>query len=639
MTTHNDGYIGQGRREGGGGGDAGGGAGNEWASRKRQPSHSLFAGTTSTSTSTLASSSAVLQVPRLNMLKMNAAASVLFPSAGYHPTYSTQEVLHSVSDRLPNRDDQLKRPGHGGMMLAPMAADAFHMRETPRSIHGGNTELNRIGIPAYNNDDVSYSISNKKKGWLDSIKSDIKNVKKLPEYDRMTSFAADCSTEVNISHRKFGDDRLYVIACGLRDSAPIRSIDVSDNRMTDKGFELVFQELCKKDFPLEILDLSENTIRRHGCDQLTKFIQSSGSLRMLTMQNIQLENLVAKKFVDALQSRSLVSLTLQHNHLEDLAATAIANLLLSLRTPCSLTELDISWNKIGGPGGIAIVEAMRKNTSITSLDISWNALATAGVRGTAQLISKHMSVMFQENKSLTHLDISNNHFSSHDCSAMSVGLKQNHTLLGIHITGNGGSVDANGELLPDATPWPLESGHAISRIIGGCVTGRESWSLRSNCWICGGWREYRFTYTLSEGDISRHLRLTPVQLYDVKPPKELMGSSHRRDVVSSDDLILQREYLRQHEIHVKSFWQARTEALRVIPVYLLTSFDKWVPELTVFAEMMMPSKSYNHAGRALITTLEGLDQAAESIYRTLPRYTFELYRMVPPGKYAVVICD
>lgn len=48
---------------------------------------------------------------------------------------------------------------------------------------------------------------------------------------------------------------------------------------------------------------------------------------------------------------------------------------------------------------------------------------------------------FSTNKSLIHVDISNNKIELNDCEIISEGLKQNHSILGLHFRGNAGYVD------------------------------------------------------------------------------------------------------------------------------------------------------------------------------------------------------
>jgi tRNA A-37 threonylcarbamoyl transferase component Bud32 len=44
--------------------------------------------------------------------------------------------------------------------------------------------------------------------------------------------------------------------------------------------------------------------------------------------------------------------------------------------------------------------------------------------------------MFKENKTLIHVDLSHNNFKKADCMIIDEGLKENHTIFGIHMLGN-----------------------------------------------------------------------------------------------------------------------------------------------------------------------------------------------------------
>lgn len=48
---------------------------------------------------------------------------------------------------------------------------------------------------------------------------------------------------------------------------------------------------------------------------------------------------------------------------------------------------------------------------------------------------------FKENKTLIHVDLSHNNFKKTDCKVIAEGLKENHTILGLHMIGN--EVDTN----------------------------------------------------------------------------------------------------------------------------------------------------------------------------------------------------
>ena len=63
-------------------------------------------------------------------------------------------------------------------------------------------------------------------------------------------------------------------------------------------------------------------------------------------------------------------------------------------------------------------------------------------------LSEEWSKAFKTNQSLKHLDISHNNLDSRELIEMKVGLDQNHTILGIHLQGNEGTVDALGFFNP-----------------------------------------------------------------------------------------------------------------------------------------------------------------------------------------------
>jgi hypothetical protein len=105
--------------------------------------------------------------------------------------------------------------------------------------------------------------------------------------------------------------------------------------------------------------------------------------------------------------------------------------------------------------------------------------------------------MFKENKTLIHLDLSHNNLKRIDCQIIDEGLKQNHTLLGIHMIGNEVNTDSLG-FFKDSEHDPSIS-HIISRIKPTLNTGTVSKSkvelkATSNCWICEGWSQVLFKW-------------------------------------------------------------------------------------------------------------------------------------------------
>jgi hypothetical protein len=65
---------------------------------------------------------------------------------------------------------------------------------------------------------------------------------------------------------------------------------------------------------------------------------------------------------------------------------------------------------------------------------------------------------FMTNTGLIHLDFSNNGFTAPEIDLIATGLKENHTLLGIHMLGNEAATDALGFVTADRSPGILRDG-------------------------------------------------------------------------------------------------------------------------------------------------------------------------------------
>lgn len=151
--------------------------------------------------------------------------------------------------------------------------------------------------------------------WLDSIRIDSSNVRKLPEYEKVSALAAPGQgNNIDISHKKFGDQRVFILTSALRGNANVRSLNVRDNRLTDRGFSLIFSELKENEIcNLEILDLSDNSIKRQGVESLVRFLASSQSVRQLCLHNMGIDNTTIKKMANGLRGSTIVSLQLRNS--------------------------------------------------------------------------------------------------------------------------------------------------------------------------------------------------------------------------------------------------------------------------------------------------------------------------------------
>ena len=109
------------------------------------------------------------------------------------------------------------------------------------------------------------------------------------------------------------------------------------------------------------------------------------------------------------------------------------------------------------------------------------------------------------NKTLIHLDISNNMLDAREVAVIKEGLDINHSILGIHFIGNEGDIDMFGNLKPHDLQGLKDEHDSAKSVLTrriqpnlnmGTVTNKEAIKLQvnSNCWLCEGWTEYQFEF-------------------------------------------------------------------------------------------------------------------------------------------------
>jgi Ran GTPase-activating protein (RanGAP) involved in mRNA processing and transport len=277
----------------------------------------------------------------------------------------------------------------------------------------------------------------------------------LPEFDSLVLKGYYAET-IDESHKKLGDYYCLALTEGLQrrtNAGNVKAVILKDNRLTDAGVAKVVAML-----PLHLrhVDLSENTIRKKGTEALRVYLSASSQIVKLDLRKTNLTDSVIRGIASGIAANKecgqglLTSLVLADNKIGDGAAAALARVIPG----CSLTALDLSWNEINSAGAAALAEALLLNTTIASLDLSWNAIGSTSDK--TRRVATSLAALLSQNTTLTHLDLSQNQLSSADCGVIGEGLRNNHSLLGLHITGNGGKVDAYGQLMADAEPWPLE---------------------------------------------------------------------------------------------------------------------------------------------------------------------------------------
>lgn len=271
---------------------------------------------------------------------------------------------------------------------------------------------------------------------------------------------------------------------------------------------MLIRALAKTNKRLFSINISENVFRKKSAEAIAHYLTISQTIETLSMNKMAISNTMLERMFEVMELKlseredpsedlkfendfsihppvdipfnrisKILCLCLSGNKISDRGAEVLASSLKLM----SLTALDLSWNEIMSQGVCALAAELN-STKIATLDLSWNAIGSALDRNRAAAF--HFSKMLRKNKCLTHLDLSQNHLSQQECSLIGEGLAENHTLLGLHMTGNPASIDSHGYLTPCTELWSMETAECLPRIISYDVP-RIDIDRRNNCWICG----------------------------------------------------------------------------------------------------------------------------------------------------------
>jgi hypothetical protein len=149
---------------------------------------------------------------------------------------------------------------------------------------------------------------------------------------------------VPLANFLMGDGQVRAYAEGLRrlgaQGVVIRRLELANNALTDQGLVPLARALkcCSR---LEHLDLSSNRIRREGCDALGRYLVDPN---------------------DEDGGCAISTLLMSKNNMGEAAARSV---LKAMRDQVTVTELDLSSNKVGGGGvGQSLAELLEDNTTL-----------------------------------------------------------------------------------------------------------------------------------------------------------------------------------------------------------------------------------------------------------------------------------
>lgn len=272
---------------------------------------------------------------------------------------------------------------------------------------------------------------------------------------------------LSLQHMGMGDELGILFAESLRDLPMVRSINLTDNNLTDISLGPIINAVV--DLPgMTSLDLSSNEVNSETSRALALYLNAhTCPLKRLTLRNADVDDNECALFVEALLGNTtLIELNLSQNVIgksENLntvqpdlitGGEALGDLLAA--NSCHLQQLDVSWNMIRLDGAIALAASIAFNTFLTHLDLSYNGLG--------KVAGEVLGSALMKNQSLRTLHLMNNGLNHTACFAICVAIEENMTLRSVKLDGNPIG-EGGGRVLMQI---PLMIGSRVKVTAGGC---------------------------------------------------------------------------------------------------------------------------------------------------------------------------
>ena len=378
------------------------------------------------------------------------------------------------------------------------------------------------------------------------------------------------ASKLELNNKLTGNNYIKCLCESLLVSEHLREINLKKNRLSDISIIPLFKTIIKNQNLLKRifkLDLSFNKIGMAGTELICQYIlEYDCILEHLNLECNNLGNNNAKKIINAMTENldsKIRYLNIGQNLLDDDISVNLTNFIKKCEF---LTVLILYQNQFSNQGAGLMMSEIKKHYGLKILDMSWNLIGTnltdevptldELIKGTknpnnhfdnaylnelkytlefrrpgsisparvgskiSYFTSQLCELFHNKHTELLHLDISYNNLNVTDAKAISENIKDNHTILGIHVDGNDMWVDELGFVYPVEKSKYQQNHFAKSQIfyrisenhplIRSNALNVQKLRAKNNCWICEGWREVKFHYKPNkyEGDLQKaYMRL------------------------------------------------------------------------------------------------------------------------------------
>ena len=245
--------------------------------------------------------------------------------------------------------------------------------------------------------------------------------------------------ELNLAHRSLGDDYIIYLSHVVQDLPNLTKVNLRDNRLTDRGMGKFIHTLATQQ-QITSVDISENKIDSKSAEALTHFLKRQDcSLSTLKMSNADLDDEEVAIFMDALEvNQSITEMDVSHNKLGGIGEKSVrrkgnrlvggASIAAAIAKNTTLHKLNLSWNKLGFATAVQLETAIFQNKTLLELNLAYNTIRDEG----AECIGSALMA----NGALTSLDLSHNGIGSIGVFVLATGLRLSRHIRVLNISGN-----------------------------------------------------------------------------------------------------------------------------------------------------------------------------------------------------------
>ncbi|KAG5887107.1 hypothetical protein JTB14_000740 [Gonioctena quinquepunctata] len=207
---------------------------------------------------------------------------------------------------------------------------------------------------------------------------------------------------------------------------------------------------------VEVLDLQDNFLDPYMTGLVSSMLEENTSLRIVRMRQCRIGVKGAEKFNDALsgsqflteldlsfnklgdeglkclqqglsETQSMRRLNIGHNDLTEVSVETLEKMLNENKT---LNDINLSWNNFStGPGNKRLFNAFLQNDRIKNLNMAWNGIS---LRAALTPIVKFV----KNSETLERLDLSNNRITGKPSRKLRTAISKNHSLVEVRVGSN-----------------------------------------------------------------------------------------------------------------------------------------------------------------------------------------------------------